>query len=329
MCNKSPPYSQYLVLLINCRLNIKTMKNILLFVLFIRTISISSQDLIEVNWGGIELSLENTYEYVFLNISNDSVWKIMEPEKDILYLPTGNPDFGIYAIITDTSLYYRRNLSSYFNFKLRLSSTDKYTFKFYHKYDFEENIDGGIIETSYDDGETWQNILIDENILETLISFNNLYSEDDTISSYNGSPGFTGTLEELTEVTIQFEPNEYIDGETMLLRFTISSDSVDSEHEGWMIDFFSFNGGIQIGIEECKFSHNEEIIAYNSSMNIIQFRPDDINDIWLYSIDGKLIMNKKDNCIKYIDITNLSKGLYFIICLDKKHNLYSSKLIKQ
>ncbi|MBA7532480.1 hypothetical protein ES705_24706 [subsurface metagenome] len=190
---------------------------------------------------------------------------------------------------------------------------EKYSITFYQKYDFEEFADGGIIETSYDKGLTWQNILFDTLIQNNLVESINLYEADDTINSYDNQPGFTGLQSDMNLVVIDFEANRnYYD--TMSLKFTISTDSYDAQNEGWLLDGFYF-AGITVGIE-ASVNNSGVKISPNPSSDLLSIysETNSITTVEIFSLDGKKLLSENSYEIRSVDISKLQPGIYLILC---------------
>jgi hypothetical protein len=190
-----------------------------------------------------------------------------------------------------------------------------------HKYDFEKNKDGGIIETSYDNGLSWQNIIYDPTIMDNVDYVSGLYNLNDTIDSFNDKPGFTGLQDEINEVEIVFWTSWQIFEDTVLLRFTIVSDSIESNNEGWMLDNFVF-GYFYVGIDENE--HNNNIyISPNPSNSIITINSpvERITKIEIISLNGVQILERYNT--NSICIDKIQAGFYLI----KINDTYIEKLI--
>jgi len=301
-------------------------KNILiLFVAICSFYTALSQEIIES--FRIAITFEYTSQYQFIQFSNDSVWFIGEPEKDRLSLPGS---LGSNAIFTDTIRFYKKSNYASFQFRLRLVGSI-HCFEFYQKYDFEDQKDGGIIETSYDGGNTWQNIIHDENIMNNINPHElyNLYGENDTIAAFGGQPGFTGTFLEGGYFGIcWYEYEHYLD--TFLLRFTFASDSADTENEGWLLDDFSFWTPVEDKIR-ADFNTGKLLIWPNPAINEIHLDsgyPARITKIEIYSFLGNLI-SEKYVYSETIDISDLNPGFYILRCFNEGNFHITGKLIKK
>ncbi len=166
-----------------------------------------------------------------LDTSGTNIWQIGPPQKPIFNSAATLPN----ALVTDTINYYPDNNVSSFQTKMYNQIFPPWgilAFQWMQKLDMDHDSDGGLIEFSIDSGATWQN------------AFNNPYvynfygfdpSNQDTLNS--GEYAFSGTDSSWKNVWLCFDlswMNFNLD--TIRFRFTLKSDSVNNNREGWMID---------------------------------------------------------------------------------------------
>jgi len=288
----------------------------LIFVIFLLTF-FSCQVLSQtnLNWGWGEhnnsLGFEKPSDSIYIKTDTLNIWQIGSPQKDKLFIPFNDyPSLGKLAIVSDTLMPYPINCRSSFQIKLHVSSgCNGYSLSFAQKYDFEQNKDGGIIEVSYDRGLKWYNIINDSIIGENIEYSSNMYSTTDTIQSYFNNPGFTGTQNDIQYVSITFPADDRIVGDTLLIRFLLSSDSTDTGHEGWMLDDFSFGAYLVDGININQI--NSLNIYPNPAKNEIMINsPNDIKTVEIYSIDGIKVKTLKTK--KVVDLSDMNSGIYLL-----------------
>ena len=83
------------------------MKKLILLLILFEGFLIHAQEVIIMDPSYTEISFEDTTEYKYVYISNDTVWYIAKPQKkELLSLPSS---FDEYAIFTDTNQYYKSN----------------------------------------------------------------------------------------------------------------------------------------------------------------------------------------------------------------------------
>ena len=305
------------------------MKKLCLLCLLIMPVIIHSQEVIEIDPGSFTFSFEDPIEYPFLKIDTTKIWQIVEPNKTILFLPN-NMGYGKMAIISDTNNFYSNNLASSFQLKVGLGEVyEEYEIRFDHKYDFEENKDGGIIETSYDTGLTWQNIISDTVIQNNLLRDNQgLYTSSNIISSYDNQPGYTGLCDEMTKVYIRFKSSEFLKGKTMLLRFTISSDGNNAGNEGWMIDELILIGNYRVSIKDLVKPQSNIRIFSGTDKDILNIQSDfkRITQVEIISATGEIKQKERGSNINAINISKLLPGIYLVVCQSQDKNRWITKI---
>lgn len=303
------------------------MKTLLLMLLLFNGIICMAQS--EINWAGnFTISFEQSYEKEYYLIDTNEVWQVCHPQKQVLFFPDYKPYLGTRAIITDSIGYYSSNLKSSFQFRLLLGpGVETYWMSFEHKYDFETMVDGGIIETSYDNGVIWNNILSDTLIQNNLVRSSNFYTVNDKIESYNNQPGFTGIQDTMKMVLLEFKAKSWMMNKSILIRFTISTDSNENSNEGWMMDEIGF-GGVFVGIEErpeldftCTFP--------NPVQNILNIRCNtgSIKTIEVLNAHGEVV-HEYSIPINQINVSNYIPGIYFLLYTSQSGDKWISKFVK-
>ncbi len=122
-------------------------------------------------------------------------------------------------------------------------------FTFWHRYNTQKGKDGGIVEISTDEGNTWEDLRF-----HFVMNGYNSFMTNSSISQL----AFTGDSEEYIQSIIDLD--EYI-GEDVLIRFRYTSDETESE-EGWFIDDIKFFGDYhEIRNEACVSSDLGENIC--------------------------------------------------------------------
>lgn len=296
------------------------MKKLIILLSVLNFFAAYNQEVINF-YDDFDIDFTDTSQYKYLSIDTNNVWTIAKPKNK------QNLTWISDALFTDTSLYYGKNIKSSFQVKLYFNGQhDYYVVYLIHKYDFEKNRDGGIIETSYDGGHTWQNILVDPKIGGDSRTFN-LYNVSDTIASFENQPGFTGSISDLTETVFYFFTGN-VEEDTMLLKFTITSDSFESENEGWMFRELRFYTTLLDGIEE---SNTSTIGIYPNPVNEdlrINGNSENISKIEIFSTTGRLLTGKTGNYISSIDVSGLSKGIYLLVLRNENNYTWFSKFCK-
>ena len=83
------------------------MRSLIIIVLYLSTLSIYSQEILD--WHYSTINFEDTSEYKYVSIDTNSIWYVTKPEKQILFLPSNYPDLGEYAIISHTRFILREH----------------------------------------------------------------------------------------------------------------------------------------------------------------------------------------------------------------------------
>lgn len=172
------------------------------------------------------------------NNNPNNIWQIGVPQKtyfDSAYSVTN-------AIVTDTVNSYPINDSSSFIVGVDLYGSQP-VLSFKHKFDTDTLHDGGYLEVSFDNGNSWTNLnnQVQGEYVQSApygMFVNDLYNVTDTLA--NGRSGLSGKSNGWITSEIYFECWAVKVDYMVLFRFTFFSDSTDSNHEGWMIDNIHF-----------------------------------------------------------------------------------------
>jgi hypothetical protein len=300
------------------------MKKFLFGLLWCVSQNVHSQEPLELGMAGGTFDFELPEDSLYVLFDTNHVWVIAETNKTILF---PHNHFG-HTLITDTTGFYDSNISASCNFKLIFGAGSFYEIMFFHKFDFENNKDGGIIETSYDNGTTWQNIIFDPVIFGKPEDLGNFFNITDTIVAAGNQPGFTGLQSEYMASWVRFPADRGITMDTVLLRFTILSDSTDAGNEGWMLDDFYFGGGY-VAIKD--FSSKSDFMVYpvpSSNTLSIDCTGKVISQVKVLSQSGITLIEKSGDNISSINIENLAPGCYLVYCRDHENNYRISKFFK-
>lgn len=237
---------------------------------------------------------DTTDKYFYVDTTQtNNIWQSGVPSKFIFNSAYSNP----LALVTDTlNPYPNGNLSS-FEFVVK---TDDWTYiSFWHKFNSDSLIDGGIVEASYDNGGSWTNII---NIPG--YDLFNFYTSSSTIISNGSNPGFTGNWDWNKSIIQYPGALNYV-----RFRFTFTSDGIDNNKEGWMIDNFEFLC-VGTGIDEMERNSHVHIFPNPTSNfisiqteNNIKFKSAEIKDVL-----GKTILTTNNSTI---DLSKFESGIYF------------------
>lgn len=256
-------------------------------------------------WNSIRIDIDTV---------SQNVWQIGTPQKTIFDSAATQP----YAIVTDTINFYPTNNTSRFIAKvwMNFGPWGIFALQWKQKLDLDQGFDGGIIEYSTDTGNTWINV------------FNNPYvynfygfqpSNKDTL--VGGEYAFSGTDSTWRDIWLcfdmswlqQFQPND-----TLLFRFTILSDSINNNKEGWIID--NMLGHITM-IHTIKETEQENYLNVfpNPANNIVNIQAQKIMDFHIVEVMelidplGRVVDRWTNIPTKFwFDTNKYNNGLYFL-----------------
>jgi hypothetical protein len=283
------------------------------------------------------ITFEEPTPYITILPLPQNLWQIGAPHKvffDSAYTPPN-------AIITDTISNYPKNNLSTFELIAGQFNALYYPFEifidFRHKYDSDTLSDGGFITVSWDNGLSWMNIINDtthyfEITPKTnwgIVGNTNLYNSESLLN--NGEPGFSGHSGSWIHTSMAwynlpvYKHPEWGGPDTMRLRFNFTSDNVEQNREGWMIDqirLFAIDLGS--GIQEYLAGKTHSWFYPNPVTSSATFTLNRTYRNVHYEItDSKgILVSKSDrgNCDEFIfERGILPPGIYFMrLLLDKQ-----------
>lgn len=167
------------------------------------------------------------------NQTNNS-WQIGQPTK--AYFDSAYS--GQRAILTDTLNPYPANDTSSFTLFFDIYG-GRPTVSFYHRMHSDLGNDGGYVELSLDQGQSW--IMLNDTTYRMILNqlmygleVWNFYTSTDSISK--GAIGFSGTDSGWVNTQVIFPCMAIKTAWALQLRFTFISDSIPDNLDGWMID---------------------------------------------------------------------------------------------
>jgi len=259
----------------------------------------------------------NNGQYFSIDSSQTfNIWQIGKPQKTFLNSSYSSPN----GIITDTLNDYPVNNISSFQIQVHPSAGNCWgmgMMYFYHKYDFEQKKDGGYIEVKYDYDTTWTNIIFDTDPqVGTYAS--NMYTSKDTIKGH--IPAFTGTSNGWVRSEFNWRWQIGVKKpfhDFLSIRFTMKSDSNNTNQEGWLID------NIYLKLDYCTSSinsisqKNNNTFIYPNPVNNISTlvfpnKQDVLTTIRIFDNIGREIKSMETYDSKVmIDKNVFSEGIYY------------------
>ncbi len=283
----------------------------------------------------------NVPDSVILKIDTSlagNIWQIGKPHKTLFDSAYSRPN----AIVTDTIHYYPPNNFSAFTVKIfdpawtgfYIADEDHISFK--HKFDTDSLQDGGYIEISYNNGITWTNVANDSTGWWEHYFYNEGVSPNPIIT--NGNAAFTGRSNGWLQsgfngCNINIISNPY----PVYLRFVFSSDSNQTNKDGWIID----NIEICLGCGSClgtKEAQNKSLISIfpNPVSNELTIEAPLKSEITILNSEGQIIKTIiSDIKLTSLDMTDLSSGVYIVtVKTDKavpagRQEIVTKKIIKE
>jgi len=305
-------------------------KLILFFALFIFTLSTTRAQITQAI-GDLLITdtLETTPLHPWIDIPNPTLnlWQVGIPQKPFFNAAYQNGT----PILTDTINFYPVSVDQYFYITLPVydSLYGEVNLSFYHKYDTDSLMDGGIIEVSNDGGISW--IFIKDDIDHFNHNFINIPL--DTIKG--GEYGFSGRSEGwqycelywLHIIGVKDRESPF----NPIIRFRFKSDEIQTNKEGWMIDQIVFRGYEMMGSVN-DFSENNIKVYPNPTNDFIHFSSPSISlngyHFYLFDMTGKIILLSEISDNESINIQHLKSGIYFYK-LQKGNDVLKGKLVRE
>jgi len=305
-------------------------KTLLLYFIALATFTLKAQQ--------SQINFDDGYlERIEIDSANpNNQWQIGKPHKlkfdSAFSFPNG--------IITDTLNYYSINNTSSFYIYFTWHSPFNWPelgFKF--KINSDSLADFGNIEASYDNGDTWIDVIKDAGLydIEWSVYGKDLGGGNSEIiaSSPDDTIAFTGTSNIWYSFNMSMYGWDYYFpyNDTIIYKVTFKTDSIQTSKEGWMLDNISTTEWISSTSEN--LSDRISILAYpNPFRGIITFKSTytnkKINTIKIFNIYGSLINCFNTNSMEIsINLSNLQTGVYIFQATDNSEETYVGKLLKE
>jgi len=261
-----------------------------------------------------------------------NIWQIGTPSKNFFNQAYSIPR----AIITDSIASYPINNLSSFDLSTGEFNITGYLYNifidFRHKFDTDTLRDGGSVSISWDKGQSWMNIitdslsqqLYDESPAHYSYSpYANLkiYTQNDTL--FNGDYGFSGKSNGWVHTCLAWFDIAYKQpynppADTMMLRFTFVSDSIDQGKEGWMIDQIKlYSLDLGSGYKDLSSQTRRFVISPNPVQAIASVLLDHSYSHIGYIVTdmvGKKILEGTQGTITelHLDLSSVDRGSYLL-----------------
>ncbi len=272
-----------------------------------------------------DLSDSADREYFLIDTTQaNNIWQYAKVNKP------GFANTNSIVLTTDSVQNYPINNESSFMFKLKYSSNGGGIFSLgitlHHKYRTDSLNDGLTLEYLDRYSQTWKpgRDMFSEY----------LYFVGD--SSYNWDGFFDGDLlggrvDSLQYARLAFGSAVVKGGvDSLILRFTFRSDSIDTHKPGWMIDkimieqnFFSIGS-----VHECNLAQDSYLAYFDGDRLIVNslLQENRQSDFTLFDMLGReIIIDEVHYGLNSIDVTNLPSG-YYIVKVKNQAGVYTKKL---
>ncbi len=274
------------------------------------------------------LKLDPLHNWISIDNPESNIWEVGQPGKNYFDQPLS----GVTAMMTDSNDYYGTNLNDYFT--ITLPWYDHFwgegILSFYHKYDTDDDTEGGLIEVSYNEGVSWMNVKDDTDHIET--SFIGL--PESTIGG--GEFGFSGISDGWQYVELYWfwfalvkkSNADYSD--FPMIRFRFISDGIETQKEGWMIDDIIFRG-YEVSGNIDDYSRFNALVYPNPSSSVITLRIPPTSEDALYYVvydsSGKKFKTKEISSDQ--EILHFEKQGLYLLSVYGDRLLYSEKIVIQ
>src|ERR1035437_1425587 len=296
-------------------------KSVFFLLLIVGNINLFSQGSISLSFETNQLQNANFW----IDASPQNTWQIGVPHKLFFDSAYSKPN----CIVTDAIQNYPINCQSSFTLSLHNNGcTNCFVgqpfLQFTHKYDTDSLHDGGVVEVSFNSGITWKNIILDSivNPIATIgwgSQGQNFYSVNDTITSVDTItgriPAFTGKSNGWIQSSYRFSGCIYnFPIDSIMVRFTFKSDSINNPKEGWMIDNIYFGVLVCESVPEIQ---NDNLISVypnpaSNQLTIHCTKSSDKQTIQIFNYTGQLLYDNQNFNGEIIDTRQFQNGIYLL-----------------
>jgi hypothetical protein len=297
---------------------------------------------LNAQWTYDSVSFEMPTNKIVIDTANDNLWQIGMPQKTFF----SSSHSGTKAILTDTINYYPPDDTSSFIYIIRNPYTQTcYTaMEFWHIYDMDLVADKGIIDASYDGGNSW--VLVDDTSdvsggwgdyfwwEQDYHEINGNYTDHKLITSGKSDGWIKSTFCWQWWMPVYTEDTIILNPDSLMVRFTFISDTVIKNKEGWMIDdIVTSSAGWEICSRINENSRGETVSVYPnpfSAQTTLQTgNPLEHADLTIYNSFGQTVKHMTDISGEEVTLfrDNLPCGLYFLLLKEDNRTFMIAKLL--
>jgi hypothetical protein len=250
-----------------------------------------------------------------IDSASAKTWKIGKPNKEKFNSAFSNPN----ALLTDTSVNYDTSLNASVTFKiynLPWGWGNFIAIRWLQKLDLEENKDFAFIYWSRGDSNVWHNAFDYDPFFN--YNFYGFNTSNVAIDSSNLEKGLTGTDTTWRDIWFCIFDSGSFDT-SINLKFVFKSDSLKTNHEGWMIDNFQYHPIILHTVGSEIKSKDKFVVFPNTTNGVVHvestFEAENklINSISVYDAFGKLLEHNIGVSKRVtLDLSKYPDGVYYL-----------------
>lgn len=263
-------------------------------------------------FDGADTSATNSLQITFGNDTNN-IWHVGPPQKTLFDSASTQPN----AIVTDTIQTYPSNDTSQFYLTLPFDSFWPFgilALQWTQKLDLESDHDMATIDFKTNTDSAWHSAFNNPYVY----NFYGYQSQNlDTLT--NGTIGFSGSDSTWRDIWLCYDMSYYVNmGDTFTIRYTILSDSNETNQDGWIMDNFMAHLTYIHTIQEAEQKEYVNIFPSPSSGEVnIQVKKINefhlIESMILTNVEGKVVKTFGSSPTKFkIDISDQPDGVYFL-----------------
>jgi hypothetical protein len=278
-------------------------------------------------WFDMNDSTDREY-FIIDTTQANNIWQYAKVNKP------GFAQLNSIALTTDSIADYPINDTSSFIFKIQFVSFPSQMYSqlnslgitLHHKFETDSAKDGLQLEFYNAFSHKWE--------LASQISSSVFWLMKNSDSTYNWDDDL------LTGTALQFHNSRLAYGElgvkasidSLLLRFTFYSDSIDNHKAGWLIDSIMIEANsfrIGGGFNECKLAQNDYLAYYDGNSIIINslLAENRKSDFSLFDMMGKeLLIDEIHFGLNSISVDNLPTG-YYIVKVKNQAGVFTKKIL--
>jgi len=286
------------------------------------------------------VNFEQTSNTIWIDTTGNPLWQTGAPEKSFFNAPHG----GLRAMVTDTSNAYPASDTTSFIYTIRApyTYTCYTTMEFWHKFDTDTLTDVGLIDISYDGGNSWVQAKDTGDIMPWYSWFwwdwdlhesTGEYTPHQLVISGKSDGWVLSRFNWQWFIPVKSD-TIISNPDSLMVRFTFISDGIDTGKEGWMIDDILT---VSADWQGCSSVHYQELPGQlavfpnplSTQASVVLKQPLDNAELYLYSMSGQIVQHKTglQGTAFPLSGTQLLPGVYVLILKDRNKRFDPFKVI--